>query len=93
MIEMGMLNPNVSKNEAIYQLMDYLESDERREIHSHPVNKDTFPLTAGGYVVTRIFTDNPGMTSLDHVFMPQVFVMVHEFILTDKILNKFVKYQ
>lgn len=63
MLEMGMLNPNVSKDEAIFQLMDYLDSDERREIPSHPVNKDTFPLTSGGYAVTRIFTDNPGLYS------------------------------
>lgn len=61
MMEMGMLNLNISKDEAIYQLMEYLDSDERKEIPTYPVNKDTIPLTAGGYAVSRIFTDNPGL--------------------------------
>lgn len=60
MIEMGVMQQGMPFNQSFAQLMRYLSSDRRREIPRDPVTKDTFPLTSGGYAVTRIITDNTG---------------------------------
>ncbi|XP_046680737.1 laccase-2-like [Homalodisca vitripennis] len=59
-LEMGVMNGNVPFNQSYVQLMNYLNSNNRRSIPVDVVTKDTFPLTSGGYVVVRILTDNPG---------------------------------
>uniref|UniRef100_A0A1B6LW19 Laccase n=1 Tax=Graphocephala atropunctata TaxID=36148 RepID=A0A1B6LW19_9HEMI len=59
-LEMGLLNQDVPFNQSFIELQQYLNSDDRPKIPVKVVTKDTFPVTAGGYVVTRIFTDNPG---------------------------------
>uniref|UniRef100_A0A1B6LX09 Laccase n=1 Tax=Graphocephala atropunctata TaxID=36148 RepID=A0A1B6LX09_9HEMI len=59
-LEMGLLKQNVPFNQSFPQLQKYLSSNNRPRIPVDVVTKDTFPLTAGGYIVTRIYTDNPG---------------------------------
>ncbi|XP_054290200.1 uncharacterized protein LOC129005360 [Macrosteles quadrilineatus] len=60
MVEQGVMPQGVPFNQSYLQLMRYLDSDRRPRIPQDLATKDTYPLTAGGYAVTRIVTDNPG---------------------------------
>ncbi|XP_046680736.1 laccase-3-like [Homalodisca vitripennis] len=59
-LEMGLLEQGVPFNQSFPRLKQYLDSNNRPRIPLDVVTKDTYPLPAGGYIVTRIYSDNPG---------------------------------
>ncbi|XP_046680734.1 laccase-5-like [Homalodisca vitripennis] len=59
-IEMGVLNQSLSFNQSVVQLFKSLVSEDRNDIPTDTVTKDVVALSAGGYLIARIYTDNPG---------------------------------
>lgn len=59
-IEQGVFPDGLQFNESIAWLTSRLDTRQYGDIPEYPVRKDTIALTSGGYIVARIFTDNPG---------------------------------
>ena len=68
LLEEGVFPDGQPFNVSLAQLQNRLRS-RTTAYHSNPVKKDTVALTSGGYIIARIYTDNPGKLLFEIKFL------------------------